>query len=64
MTAPSTTARCAAQNSASSRLRRVLLWLNGGAALGISAALILLSTPLLTMYGHEFLEGRLQSLSR
>jgi O-antigen/teichoic acid export membrane protein len=48
-----------ANNTASSNLRRTLLWLNGFCASGISAVLILLSTPLLTMYGADFLKGRL-----
>ncbi|HEY8154709.1 MAG TPA: oligosaccharide flippase family protein [Myxococcota bacterium] len=56
-----TFSRYAAQenDAASSNLRRILLRVNGAAALGVSTALILLSTSLLALYGSEFVGGRL-----
>lgn len=44
---------------ASSRLQRKMLWLNCAIAAGFSTALVLISTPLLGLYGHAFEGGRL-----
>jgi len=46
-------------DSAANHLQQKLLWLNGGLALGGTMILVLLSTPLLNLYGAGFSGGEL-----
>jgi O-antigen/teichoic acid export membrane protein len=46
-------------DAASNHLQRKLLWLNGAIAIGISAALVLVSRSLLMIYGNDFSTGQI-----